>query len=157
MTPELDPVIQQLRTSLGFLSQCLGKIPLRRISRHVSLFVQTYLWDNVLTRQSFSTAGVSQFSTDITALCDALDTGFGRGQGQVGLRKLVEAVRLLGLPVRAKTEDGGGAGVPGLWEVEKRVFKDNESARAVLEEMGLEHVEVREARTVLERRIELSS
>ena len=64
---------------------------------------------------------------------------------------------LLGLPAKGdEGEDVGEEDVGlGLWEVEKRVFRDNESGREVLDELGLEVLSESEARHVLERRIEL--
>jgi hypothetical protein len=43
----------------------------------------------------------------------------------------------------------------GLWEVEKRLFADNQSARGVLEELGIEALGLVEARAVLRRRVEV--
>jgi len=63
---------------------------------------------------------------------------------------------LLGLESteESKVEDGGAL---GLWDVEKRIFRSNESGRQALEELGLEMLSESEARHVLERRIELGS
>lgn len=44
----------------------------------------------------------------------------------------------------------------GLWEVERRLFADNQSARLVLEELGLELLDEKEARRVLRLRVELA-
>lgn len=44
----------------------------------------------------------------------------------------------------------------GLWEVEKRLFADNQAAREVLEELGMEMLSETEARAVLGRRVELA-
>lgn len=44
----------------------------------------------------------------------------------------------------------------GLWEVERRLFADNQSAREVLDELGLETLSEAEARTALGRRVELA-
>lgn len=44
----------------------------------------------------------------------------------------------------------------GLWEVEKRLFADNQSAREVLDELGIEILTENEARTVFRCRVELS-
>jgi hypothetical protein len=53
-------------------------------------------------------------------------------------------------------EAAGGDEVLGLWEVERRLFADNQSARDVLEELGLELLSEAEARTVLGKRVELA-
>lgn len=44
----------------------------------------------------------------------------------------------------------------GLWEVEQRLFADNASARAVLDALGLEVLDEKEARSVLKLRVELA-
>ncbi|KAH3941479.1 hypothetical protein HBH53_201210 [Parastagonospora nodorum] len=44
----------------------------------------------------------------------------------------------------------------GLWEVEKRLFADNQAARDVLDELGLELLTENEARALLGRRVELA-
>jgi hypothetical protein len=54
-------------------------------------------------------------------------------------------------------DDGAEAGRElGLWEVEKRLFADNQSARDVLEELGLEVLDEKEARRLLRLRVELA-
>ncbi|CBX98007.1 similar to RINT-1 family protein [Plenodomus lingam JN3] len=54
----------------------------------------------------------------------------------------------------------GEAGVAveelGLWEVERRLFADNQSARGVLEDLGLDLLTETEARALLRRRVELA-
>ncbi|KAF1923601.1 RINT-1 family protein [Didymella exigua CBS 183.55] len=44
----------------------------------------------------------------------------------------------------------------GLWEVEQRLFADNQSARDVLAELGLEVLDEKEARRLLSLRVELA-
>lgn len=162
ITAELDSAVQLLASYLSFLSKVLAEAPLKRICRQLALSMQTFLWDHVLMRNNFSTSGVAQFTRDLYALCEVFDRYLGPGQGQIGMKKLREAVGLLGMPIKPKQEDGGEDGVSGgeglgIWEVEKRVFRDNESAREVLEELGIESLTETEARSVLERRLELSS
>lgn len=162
ITAELDSAVQLLASYLSFLSKVLAEAPLKRTCRQLALSMQTFLWDHVLMRNNFSTSGVAQFTRDLYALCEVFDRYLGPGQGQIGMKKLREAVGLLGMPIKPKQEDGGEDGVSGgeglgIWEVEKRVFRDNESAREVLEELGIESLTETEARSVLERRLELSS
>jgi hypothetical protein len=45
----------------------------------------------------------------------------------------------------------------GLWEVEKLLFKNNESARGVLAALHLDSLNEADARTILKRRVELGS
>ncbi|KAH9880167.1 hypothetical protein J1614_002193 [Plenodomus biglobosus] len=52
--------------------------------------------------------------------------------------------------------EDGAAGDLGLWEVERRLFADNQSARGVLEDLGLELLTETEARALLRRRVELA-
>lgn len=177
---ELDPALRLLSDYLGFLGKALGRAPLRRTARHLCQTIQQYLWENVLLRHSFSTAGATQFAADNDAICALVDSFVGAEQARSGMRRIVEAVTLLSLPVRSEIprvgkgssgddeddisaweETDGDGEVPqkslGLWEVERLVFMDNESARHVLDELGLEVLSEGDARAVLEKRVELGS
>ena len=193
-TAELDPLITYLTTTLGFLSRTLAPAPLRRIARGALATVSSVVWDNVLSRHRFSTAGAAQLSADLQAICRVLDKTVGSGVAEIGLRKCIEGAQLLNLPIKGgkvhaksaeEAEEGGddweawGADEDlapqketqntavaegdtpfsehlGLWEVEKRLFADNQSAREVLEAMGLEVLNEAESRAVLGRRVELA-
>ena len=157
LSAELDTSVQLLNNFLSFLSQALAQAPLRRITRQLCLSMQTFLWDSVLMRYTFSAAGTSQFTRDIEIIWQTINHWLGQQQGELGMRKLKEALVLLNLPEKIEEEGDGSAGEVGLglWEVEKRIFRDNESAREVLEELGLEVLSEPEARNVLERRIQL--
>jgi hypothetical protein len=175
---------------LGFLSRALASAPLRRITRAVLATVSSTLWDNVLVRYRFSTAGAAQLNADLAAICRVVDKQVGPGVAEAGLRKCLEGVQLVGLPVKggknqAPSEEstggeedwdawgGGDDSAPppqmenngdtasgkvdlGLWEVEKRLFADNQAARDVLDELGLEMLMENEARALLGRRVELA-
>lgn len=164
LTAELDATVRQLSTYLAFLSAALAPAPLRRITNHVCLAMQTFLWDNILFRNSFSTSGIAQFAHDVSALWEVIDRHVGEGQGALGMRKLKEALVLLALSADRGQEEGGDRVEEenektlhlGLWDVEKRLFLDNESGREVLDELGLEILSENEARHVLERRIDFS-
>ena len=188
-TAELDPLLTHLTSTLGFLSRALAPAPLRRIARAVLATISNVLWDNVLSRHRFSTAGAAQFSADLEALCRVVNKAIGPGVAEVGLRKCLQGAQLVGLPVKggksvAKPSDAddegdddwnawGGdeeAAPPketrgdttlvhadlGLWEVEKRLFADNQSAREVLDDLGFDMLSETEARAVLGRRVELA-
>ncbi|MCJ1398688.1 hypothetical protein MMC11_001889 [Xylographa trunciseda] len=162
ITAELDGCIQLLSSYLAFLSKVLAEAPLRRVSRHLIQAIQTFLWDRVLMLHKFSESGIAQFTRDLYAFWEVFDRYIAPGQGEIGMRRLREAVELMSMPVKAEqgaTDDGAEESKEsiGIWEVEKRVFRDNESAREVLEELGLEVLTEAEARSVLERRIELSN
>ncbi|GAQ36393.1 hypothetical protein AtubIFM54640_003444 [Aspergillus tubingensis] len=171
-TSDLAPAMRTLSTEITFLSRALGVAPLRRITRQVLLAIQTYFWSSVLTRNTFSASGAAQFISDVEHLCSVVDTALGSGAGQPtagssikNMKKLAEGLILLGLENSADakttttTEDSEVEGDtrPGLWEVEKRLFKDNESARVVLAELGIETLTEAEARSVLERRAEIGN
>ncbi|KAL0260604.1 hypothetical protein SLS55_004294 [Diplodia seriata] len=173
VTPELEPLLAYLASSLAFLHRALARAPLRRIARAACRAIEQGVWDGILTRHSFSTAGAAQLAADLAAVAEVVDRWAGEGCAASGLRKVREGVALLGLPVKSGgggsggdsggegeqegEEGGGGAGGLGLWEVEKRVFADNEQAREVLEELGFECLTEAEARGVLEKRVELGS
>lgn len=174
LSAELDPTLRLLSEYLGFLNRALGKVPLRRVSRQLCHSVQSFMWDQVLLRHSFSTTGAVQFKSDIDAVCAAVDRYVGAGQAERGMRRLCEGVALLALPVKGEiprevppddessawdedVKEDGEAKAMGLFEVERLVFMDNDSARHALELLGLESLEAGDARGVLERRVELGS
>ncbi|KAJ5104103.1 hypothetical protein N7532_004632 [Penicillium argentinense] len=162
LTSDLAHAMNVLSTQLSFISHTLGVAPLRRVSRQVLLSIQTYVWDNVLTRNKFSATGAAQLLSDVDHLCNGVDTTLGTA-GHAGgslqiVRKLSEGLRLLNLnasTLEQGTEDAEAA--LGLWDVEKRLFKDNESARSVLAELEVDGLTEAEARLVLERRVEIGS
>lgn len=67
------------------------------------------------------------------------------------------AARETDVAAAARETDAAAADGLGLWEVERRLFADNQSARDVLEELGMEALTEVEARAVLGRRVELGS
>jgi hypothetical protein len=94
------------------------------------------------------------------------DRYLGVGTGRNFMQRLDDGLTLLDLPVRGEIPvevNAEGSDEPtserkwGLFEVERRMFMDNEAARDVLEEMGLEVLSESDARAVLEKRVELSS
>lgn len=199
-----------LSTSLAFLSRALASAPLRRIARAVLATISTTIWDNVLSRYRFSTAGAAQLHADLAAICRIVDKSVGPGVAEAGLRKCLEGTQLIGLPVKGgkgqasrerdesntsmsadanlggsggdedegwdasweadepldpedpqKANSGSTAVLPtedlGLWEVEKRLFADNSSAREVLDQLGIELLSETEARALLRHRVELAA
>lgn len=159
LTAELDATVQQLNNYLSFLAKTLSQVSCRRIVRQLCLAVQDFFWDSVLMRYTFSSAGIAQYTRDIEILWQTIDRHLGQGQAETGMRRLKEALVLLSLPIRrdGQCEAGDDGAGPGLWEVEKRVFRNNEGAREVLEELGLEMLSEGDARSVLERIIELGN
>ncbi|PYH77315.1 RINT-1 family protein [Aspergillus uvarum CBS 121591] len=173
-TSDLAPVLRTISAELSFLSRALGFAPLRRITRQVLLAVQTSMWSSILMRNTFSASGALQFISDMDHLGSVVDVALGAASQPGGskkvLKKLSEALLLLGLSTTEPnsldgatdaTEDepteAGAHARAGLWEVEKRLFKDNESAREVLGELGIDSLTEAEARSVLERRAEIGN
>ena len=166
ISTELDNPIQKISSYLTFLHKVIAHAPLRRICRHLSLVIQTFIWDHTILRNNFSTAGVAQLRRDIEAIWTTFDRYLGPGQGRLGMRKLSDALQLIGMPIKASdekesidsiTSPSNANKVLSIWEVEKRVFRSNESARDVLEELNLRNLTESEARTILEKRVELGS
>lgn len=181
---ELDPAINILADYFAFLSKALGRAPLRRIGRHVCHTIDSYVWGNIIQgRHSFSTAGSNQLTTDMGAVCNTIDRYIGAGQARIGMRRVLEGITLLSLPVRgeiqrvqpsadddedtawgdsatadAQSDASGLGGHPvSLFQAERLVFLNNESARHALEQLGLDMLSEQDARSILRQRVEISS
>lgn len=151
-TAELDSLLTNLSTHFSFLSKALGKVPLRRIARATTATIDTILFDQVLLRHSFSSAGAAQFASDINTIKFSISKFCGGEVAEFGLLHVSEGARLVGLPV--ETEEGE----MGLWAVEKRMFEaSGEEARECLEELEFQRLGVAEGRKVLARRVEVSN
>ncbi|OKL60645.1 hypothetical protein UA08_04056 [Talaromyces atroroseus] len=177
LTSELTPTVRIISSNLSFLARALGTAPLRRINRQVLLSVQSFILDQVILRHSFSAAGASQLASDIDHLCSVIENALGQnftsstiyqGEAMRVMRRLNESLVLLSLRIKpqntttaAETHEEvetheAGADL-GLWEVERRLFANNESARDVLSELEIETLAVTDARAVLEKRVEVRS
>ena len=158
LTAELDAAVQYLDTNLSFLFDIFSQASLRRIGRQVTLAAQSFMWDSVLMRYTFSVAGTAQFKRDIEVICATINKWLGQGQAEYGMRRLKEALVLLELPMQTDDSENvdSGSGL-GFWDVEERLFQNNESAREVLEELGVEVLSGTDARGTLSRRVELRS
>ncbi|KAL9043552.1 MAG: hypothetical protein Q9214_003265, partial [Letrouitia sp. 1 TL-2023] len=154
LTAELDDPLQRLDSYFKFLANALGQAPLRHIARQTASAIQMTLWDKLLMRYQFSSTGVIHFARDIGAICNVIDRYAGEGQAEVGIRKLREALVLLGLP---EAKANGASQQWTLNEVEEKVFASNESGREILVELGLEVINESEARAVLERRVDVGT
>lgn len=167
LTAELNAPLRLLDQYLSFLARALCISALKRISRPLCQAIQAFWYDSVIIGHTFIHAGTNQMASDIREMWRVLDKYLGRGYGEDCMPRLVGALTLLQLPVKSETAvatdnepdtDGTTSGRQiGLWEAERRIFDSNTSARAVLEELGLEGISVFEGREVLKRRIELDS
>ncbi|KAI9888990.1 MAG: hypothetical protein M1814_006048 [Vezdaea aestivalis] len=152
VTAELTAPLEILASSLGYLRTTLATPALRRITRQICLALQTWLWDYVLMRNGFSSAGATQLATDTRALWTVVDSAVGAdgsGIAESGMARLSEGLRLLGL--------GDGEGEEELQGVGRELFRNNEAAREVLGRLGMVLLGESEARGVLEKRIELAA
>ncbi|KAL5395970.1 hypothetical protein PMIN03_006989 [Paraphaeosphaeria minitans] len=112
-TAELDPLIAYLTTTLGFLSRALAPAPLRRIARGALATVSSMVWDKVVSRHRFSTAGAAQLSSDLHAVCRLVDKAVGAGVAEAGLRRCLEAAQLLNLPIKGGKAPAASPGETG--------------------------------------------
>ncbi|KAM5352021.1 hypothetical protein ACJ41O_004744 [Fusarium nematophilum] len=147
ITPELDEPLRILQRNFDFLIKALSTAAFRRIWRDALGKLQDHLWQSVLLRQSFTTYGATQFRRDGAALVAVVERYIPGGSST--LDSLTEGMRLLGLPIEA-----GEPGGLTLKEASDRVFKDNDEARKVLEELQLEELTPQNARNILQRRVE---
>lgn len=159
---DLNPVLDSLKTNLSFLSRTLGTLPLRKMGRHVAQYLDSYISDKVLMGNSFNEYGARQVLVDIEVIAMTVDRHVGSSTGTKNMRRCLEAARLLTLREHQIQEGVDGQADPNddsldLWTVEKRLFDDNDSARAVLDELGCERLTHADARQVLRRRVELNS
>ena len=162
ITAEMDSVLQQLNIFLGFLSKILAEAPLRRVCRQLAISMQNFFWDSILMRYTFSRYGSAQVARDVSAIWEVMDRYMGNSQNSLSMRKLAEGLELLNMPLKYSQDANKDDKSPEtedtvILDVEKRMFRDNETAREVLEELGLEVLSESEARNLLERRIELGS
>ncbi|KAK2738941.1 hypothetical protein FQN57_006735 [Myotisia sp. PD_48] len=170
--PSLDLVetLRVLSAEFSFLSRTLAVAPRKRVASKVLLDIQAWIWDNVLMRNNFSTLGATQLSVDVGNICSTVDTAIGTQPGELSasqiMQKLMDGLLLLNLKIKPEvlqgtdTDEGSGsdsAQILGLWDVEKRLFANNESARKVLIELGIQNLTEAESRATLERRVEVRS
>ncbi|KAF4979514.1 hypothetical protein FZEAL_4282 [Fusarium zealandicum] len=147
ITPELDEPLRILQRNFDFLIKALSTAVFRRVWRDALSKLQDYLWQSILLRQTFTTFGATQFRRDGSALVAIVERYIPGGSST--LDSLTEGMRLLSLPLETG-EEGGLT----LKEASDRVFKDNDEARKVLEELQLEELTPQNARNILQRRVE---
>ena len=95
--PQLDTFLQTLSSYLSYLSPILATAPLRRIGRQLALSIQDVIWNQVIDSRSFSESGAMQLKRDVLAIWGVMDRYLGFGQGEQGMRRVGDGLRLLGL------------------------------------------------------------
>lgn len=153
ISPELDEPLHILSRNLEFLAKALSTATYRRVWREALAKLQDQLWNDVLLRQSFTTFGAAQFLRDGSAIFALVDRYIPSGSSVMAA--LHEGMQLLNLPVEIEGEGEGANGMT-LKQASDRVFVDNDEARKVLEELGLEFLTPQNARYILQRRVENS-
>ncbi|KAA8892947.1 TIP-1 family-domain-containing protein [Sphaerosporella brunnea] len=142
ISPELSSPLTLIASFTAFLQRTLSPAVTRRIIRTSASALQSFLWDNVLLRNSFSLAGGRQFARDcaeVWVLCG----------GEAAMPRLREAAVLLLLGLGDHEED-----VMKLRDVVKPVFEDNIKARECMGKLGVSTLTVQEVRGLLQRRVE---
>jgi hypothetical protein len=156
-TAELDGLLQTLQTILAYLVRALGTVPLRRLVKQMLQTLESTIMNQIM-RHTFSGAGVAQLAIDINAVGSVVTRAVDAAMVDVGMGKLYQAVKLLGLPIKPSKDDNESGDELGLFEVSKHLFESSgEDARSVLDELGLDKLTVGEARKTLARRVELGS
>jgi RAD50-interacting protein 1 len=177
----LDPALQVLSSQLGFLANVLGAASLNRTVRQVCLVVEKEVYDNVLLRHSFSSAGVAQLRRDVSALHGTIDSASHiPGIAQRGMPKLGQALLLVGLPLSNSDDEVDGTKAKDEWgfdddeveetntntsdeandkaltlnDVSAKLFQSNAAARKVLARIGCDLLSETDARSILEHRID---
>lgn len=149
-----------LQRDFEFLAKAISTAAFRRIWHHALVKLQDLLWNAILMKQSFTTLGAAQFAHDCGAIF-ALVERFIPG-GSAALDSLREGLQLLNLPTDPTAAAEASANVDGsaaeptltLKEASDRAFTDNDEARKVLDELGLEALTPVNARYILQRRVE---
>lgn len=106
------------------------------------------MWEHVITRNQFSSAGGKQFATDISEMWNTCSKYVE--DPTASMKKLKDACALLTLPISA----GEAGGTLGLKEVVKALFEDSDKAEALLTRLELANISASDAKTVLQRRVE---
>lgn len=155
ISPELDEPLRILTRNLEFLARPLSTAVFRRVFRFALGKLQDKLWNEVLMRQKFTTFGATQFLRDNQAILSVIDR-FIPG-GSTIMERLRAGVQLLNLPLEAGEEGttNGNSNVTTLQEADQRVYKDNDEARKVLEELQLTSLTTQNARDIMQRRVEI--
>lgn len=101
--------------------------------------------------QRFTSGGGRQFHRDQQALLTLVNTYVvGASETVLGMPKIQEAAMLLSLPTVTTSENM--ATIEAAYD---RVMRDNASAKAFVEDMGLNELDFGDARKIIGRRVEV--
>ncbi|KAK2590831.1 hypothetical protein QQS21_011495 [Conoideocrella luteorostrata] len=159
VTPELDEPLRVLQRNFDFLAKALSTAAFRRVWHNALDKLQDQLWNGILLKQLFTTLGAAQLAHDSNAIASLIERYIPGGSGALDL--LREGLQLLNLPTATAgpadpSGDGDAHAVSGLSlkQASDRAFTNNDEARRVLEELGLESLTPVNARYILQRRVE---
>lgn len=148
ISPEIAPAAATLNIFLEFLSKTVATAVLRRIFRKLGAAIQSWMWDYVIIRNKFSSAGGKQLATDVSEMWNTCSKYIE--DPTASMKMLKDVCVLLTLPIST----AGGDATPGLKEVVRAVFEDSDKAQAILVRLELANISVNDARTVLRGRVE---
>jgi hypothetical protein len=141
---------QILQRNLAFLHRTLANAPFKRVCRESLESLERLLFDDVLLRQEFSTLGAARFMQDVAAIQGVVDSCMPRGSASaLGMPKLKEGAALLNLPLEAEE------GRMPLQEACQEIYAGGAQAKEALENLGMSHLTIFEARSILGRRLEV--
>jgi hypothetical protein len=168
VSPELYQPLNILAHSFEFLATALPTKYFTNLYRQIALEVQDYLWQRVIMRNSFSELGGMQFARDVRiGLWGASRRWVKKTENYH--RKLRDACILLSLqstkanspPIQTFDQDARGSGSVyakrTLAQIMAILFDEDlavDVVKAKLEEIGVMHLGVAEARDVIRRRVE---
>lgn len=148
ISPEIVPATATLNLFLEFLSKTVAMAVFRRIFRKLGAVVESWMWDYVITRNKFSSAGGKQLATDVSEMWNTCSKYVE--DPTASMKMLKDVCVLLTLP----TSTAVGETTPGLKEVVRAVFEDSDKAQAILMRLELANISVNDARVVLRGRVE---
>lgn len=148
VSPEIVPAAATLNIFLEFLSKTVATAVFRRVLRRLGTGIQSWMWDYVITRNKFSSAGGKQFATDMSEIWNTCSKYVE--DPTASMKMLKDVCVLFTLP----TSTSEGEAKPGLKEVVRAVFEDSDKAQAILARLELANISVNDARVVLRGRVE---
>lgn len=133
----------------------------RRVWRETLGKLQDTLWAEVLMRHSFAAPGAAQFARDVRALTKLADAHVpgAVGVGSSALAALLDAVRVLSLPLEAGPNEEEAKAETGkttmtLQQASDRFFVDNAEAKRALDDLDAHNLTPAHARSIVQRRVE---
>jgi hypothetical protein len=150
-TFKTDFGVQILRQNMAFLHKTLPGPTFRRIWRECFDTLQDLLFSDLLLKQDFTTLGAARLMQDYEAIQAVVQSHVGHSNAALSMPRLREGVTLLNVPVEA--EEGRNH---SLREVSQQIFDNNRMCQIVLDNMGISRIMPKEARAILQRRVEAS-